>query len=1182
MSIITTNTTLEKMENIFDKELREVNIIGELDITKESYEWLLTKINSYFQKGYQNYLLKNFRKSLSVFLVFLGVYDYNADYWSQLEKVIGRPVKPNERIQLFNILESVVNEYGLPTFQKERNDGYRNITLALCHAGIPLNNTDFLFDFINNTFYDMHYIEDNLLSDFYLASIHNSIISTKRYISYLGNEANDFFIELRDFIKCFKNNIEVATSKNVIVNRIAKEFINWTVKEGNINNGRYKRRVYFASPRLRLDSNELGIYLYLPEQKVKDSDIYELTWSIVLDGVNYKDYIVDTYEKADEIFTEERIVKIPYFGVCTLRLMNDQSELYQWNIMGINDEQPYLLFDYRGNSINKDRIDSKVILITTNDFMIEANGNDIIEDPNIIRSWANCNGYHVELKETNICIRNQNDNASYIIDSQENTQVKLEGGKTLSKAIFTEKQLDNIYTILPTLKIKKTTMEHQETFIFIKNISSSKDFNLSIRDMEGFNSSDDITIELKEYMAKLGYGDYSIKIVLGRISKSFRLKYLPDFKIIQKESNNTDIRFKCTRVNGFNIEFKECKKIDNSNDKYFDEFYSENNKGFIEGKITSEYFGESIYFIYKFNSIFWGFIGLDESEKLVWDCKVNNISKKDISVYDRDIYFAIGTSDIREKTKLTIKLISRDGINLCEKIIDVYPESFATVNMNQFIPTINNSLDDMKLEVEIWCEDSYLESLHISNILNEIEISHLEGDNIDYHNYCLKWKERGSLTNRQATITNLITPWEKPITLGIEDFQTMIIINERYLNNNKGGIFEFVIGKTNNDFFNFNFESIENLNINHIYKQIFVGEDNSFENQLSKVLYCIYTDIGDDIKIELRRLIERSSLTVNKDQIFFISHAYLSLLKKMETKEYHKLDRYIVYFNTITSRLISNKDDMYEILDILLDLDIPGNELYRLLFLWNINSIGGKVGIYLEERKRNKLWRAAPLFGFIIDMRNKIYQKDWDDFISKFIRWTGEEFDDALSKIEEIFSNQNIIGNYNQWVDFFEYRYKMDYNHQKSNKELLSQYLSETKINSYGDDNYLGISYLDILVEIQDRSEGIVSNNERNIKLLTRLNKTLVEFNDVNDLCSRFYRRTSIDGKNIEYELIGKLLICNCTMANNGRLLEGEYVRKMEELYKNFKMLFIRDLVLVEIYNEVVLKGGEIIAFESD
>ncbi|MAT45432.1 MAG: hypothetical protein CL609_24150 [Anaerolineaceae bacterium] len=347
-------TILFDRENELKKKLSKVRLIGEVDLSKELIYQIGNDLKSYFytctKKDGLEIIAVEFPSTFLVFLVGMTIYHYDEKgIWPEINEKLGL----NSPNNLGPTFEKLLNQFGFPRFPNLQEKSMRYVTPMALHCGIPIHCLPDYFQYvIIPSIHRPEYagLEGETLIEELLES--NSVKHTtdkpiQYFLEYGGQTAVDGLHRAKRMAISWLKDKTVYTPEQIgLPPHIVSFFYEWTKNNpGLILNKHQKSTTKLVKPDFCYDPWGLGLFFRLPEQKFQTFNSDNIYWEILYDENKIEQVKTRVRDFGDYLQTSEILYRLDKVSNhYTIKFHIDNRD-YTWNFIGINEQNPYLLFN---------------------------------------------------------------------------------------------------------------------------------------------------------------------------------------------------------------------------------------------------------------------------------------------------------------------------------------------------------------------------------------------------------------------------------------------------------------------------------------------------------------------------------------------------------------------------------------------------------------------------------------------------------------------------------------------------------------------------------------------------------------------------------------------------------------------------------------------------------------------
>jgi len=400
---------LGAVERKLDSTLENAELVGSLPITEKDLEKLGRLIRGLITNERMDQVTKmfcrRFSRCLAVFMVFEGVYEYQAgDYWGPLHRRL-QVEKGSWRQDWGRFFLAFLAKHSFPRFQEIK--GHRYVAPILAHGGIPNYCLNDFFAHLLWPAVDQMWGDDaqEILADW---GNHSSLKAftdkpVRRFLQRGGSVATDFFERCLEMVYRTQEEDKVPKAQEVgLPERIVAEWQNWFREQRLIHSQRPKgTRSQFRKPFITFDPySSKGIVLNLPEQLLPTATTSDAKphWSIRSDDEETT-VVVDLF-RHDASFrkTGGKTYPIPPARQYHLQLFTGSEPVKQWHLKGISDRGSALVFDPYNMKLLDPNKRSKQLIWLVYPKNAQLSSDDVEELPSFPETWCDYQACGVDLE----------------------------------------------------------------------------------------------------------------------------------------------------------------------------------------------------------------------------------------------------------------------------------------------------------------------------------------------------------------------------------------------------------------------------------------------------------------------------------------------------------------------------------------------------------------------------------------------------------------------------------------------------------------------------------------------------------------------------------------------------------------------------------------------------------------
>ncbi|HQK54364.1 MAG TPA: hypothetical protein PLA73_09020, partial [Sedimentibacter sp.] len=907
------------------------------------------KVRTFIRNDEKRELFNSYGTSVSTFLVFCAVYHYGGGaYWPYVEEYIGK-LENIERGYIYNRFLRILEQYGLPKFGKEREEGYKYITPIICHAGIPQSCYDDYFDVVNDTLSNTVFFEGHIIDEFKYFIRFKVQKPVIRYFNFLGNDAEDFLQRSRDLLLyCDDANssLEEAIVKfDDLPKRMIERCFFWLSNEKVKEKIKTRKNVLLTNPKIMLDPRGFGVYAILPQQLIKESFEDSVSWEISYSDTSYTTK-ARLYKRGEHFVSEEKTITLLPSETYKFSVYVEDKPAGTWEYRGLCDG--YMCFDKSGNLIKKSYLPPDIVVIVFKK-NYDMNKNLVIaEELPYLPNWTNHKLYRVNLQsaEQLYC-------SFGTIEVRGDNRPVLRGGKELFE--IEDVSGSNIYTVLPDILF--TGSKTDDWHIIVASKHEKKELNV-VRDTIPSGVE---RVSLSKYITRYAFGEYDITVWNSRENQGrYLIKYVPgiefsyDYKSFWPSGTkgylNNEFYFRFPH--GVKLTFENATSIGYANvdGRDYNKYVFNNIGRSLIGSVnfTSGGYDYKVPVKKSIRPIMWGFMGIGTDTSITWSSSFRTFSINDIKNYsDPSIIFSIEECGY-ESVRLKLILYSNNMNPVNTRIAVVQNNSNFRFALGAFLSDIlvlEESSFNLMLEVFTLDGNKICECL-IAKIQEDIIYSDLSIYLDDKYAY-FRWNEQGAKTDREIVLYNCFMPWTSPVALSLENkiceykMELSMLINSMY-----------AVKIRNVD--NFSFFSSE-IDLPKIVKMKgFIGGllqdgQDGFGNFLCGIFRTIY--MNKDY-LDLDKAFKDFKADITRDNIEALSVSYL-FYKKNSVRDKDMRQKADNVFKRLLRMFAQER---YKVLKTLLNMELKREDFIKLALEYGMLVIQISNADALTPVEREKLW----------------------------------------------------------------------------------------------------------------------------------------------------------------------------------------------------------------------------------
>jgi hypothetical protein len=1152
MKLFTEDRSLKSINDILGTQILDYSLIGDLPLSYKDFLHLASRVGLLYKSEDNKHIYSNYKESISVFLVFCAVYEYDdKTFWKPIEKYVGK-VSNAQKNEMYSIFSEVLYKYNLNKFKNESEEGYTHVTPILCHAGIPVSALEAYFEAISNTVNDTFY--DDFSTEDYLAYLKNKTeMTVKRYIKLTNKRDSYNFIQnTRKLILCDSvDEDEEMENGNYI--RMSEQLVFWKEKPKIKKNLQARKNVQITAPKIKIDLDGIGIYCEIPRIVVKDCYDSYIVWEISSDETTNL-VKSDFFRRSGVLVSEEKIITLKPAQTYTIALKVDDNLISKWEFDGV--KHSHIAFAQNGNMIKTKTLpNTNVILLLDQNADIIGKEELSIAELTQIPLWHGYKVYRIDLLQLSVleC------NGFNIVVNSENKPI-IDGGETLFKQ-------ENTKTYIKLPYIKVPILNEGEWHLEIKR----KAENNVISKLNEIAASDNERIILSSYIDNEGYGNYDIKIWNRTgINEKFSIEYVPYSTIIIDQNaywpssyNGYQKNILLIKANlGVELEIYNAEKASEINhDDYTVHRYKVDEKErFLIGEFryTSEGHVFSTSIKSSIHPVSWGIIGVG-NEIIDLSSKVHTLTVQDFSnTTDPFLLFAFDFKQMYDIRYLRFDLVGPDKKAVLNDIISIKNKDGLRIPLNSYLFEVQNSSEiDYHLRISlIDSNEMVVSSFLVARIQEEVVVKNARYSQND-NNISITWEEMGTKCGRECILLNFLKPWLKPYHFRIEDKSCEISFSSEIL---EEGIYGYVIQKEADDLF---FEEVESeiCSLRDFQKDLIIvkGKYNystDFERTLNHVLKSRF--IKKELLPKLMEQInsEIYGLRAKPEDINLIAQAYI-----LHDRFFAKKEDYLIIMELFESMFnlfsIYSKDTLRYVLDS--DFSVKyKKELLHKFYCNNLTSTTRFNDIQLK--KLSDIDENMAGFINLIQANHNVKGLNWAGISDVGVLCKEDLFGDGDDDTTFL-SNEN-LGKSSYITKYYEYVYNSiqhPKNMSKSTEDFIREFQKEQEVQ---ETMIFGKTRLHLLAEWKDKNSGARKIQER----LSQILHIPCEIELKEQFKAAF---GAIAKRKKENELgyyIG-LIALYASFIRNGLMRErNEFSHLINYTIDKCEKLYYRDAIVIELY----------------
>lgn len=999
------NLTLIDIEKELSNKLKECELVSDLRLTyqdfcilERSYKEILGKFDDI------NFLvssIKSFEATTTTMLVYEALYKYRKSFWDNIIGLLNIESKDINLIKdtFVSVFNFTIRKYKLKIFKDV--GGYKNITPMICHSGVPNSSLSTLFA-IATEFTDIKDIGPEEIIENIKYFIRYKVDKTiYRFITNNEDRAKEFIYDLQILVKETEENdysYEDLTVKfNSLEDRIINEYVKYRTSNEYLGIKNNKKKNYIIQPRITLDSVSSGLIIILPSNTVKNSFVDFVEWHITTDKSS--DIIkCSLYEKGGQCISENKRVKVSASTNYKIKLIYEDEVLNEWQFSGFENDEPFILFDHKGNLLKSTNVkDQNIYILMKNTCKLNAINIDKREFDINEKGYVGYIGQEIKFKEKiqQVELITENDDV-FKIEYRDKNNIVLCGKGEVFNDNYSENSTPIYSEKTPIIKIDNAITLDNTYYVAIRNIKNNVDIKIPL-EYEISNGDAIVSLDAIDCFKEKIYGEYDVRIYAGnKLVKILPFKFIPKIEISTDYASEYPsekgkyesqiINIICDNSITINLNNTDCDvKDDILHRKYSFSHYGIEHfiNGNLELKINN-------YFL-KFNiksksrSICYSILNEGEDlEHISFSKEPSIVYKKELQTSSKLIALSIMDRFINS-FKVDIILVDfKDNILQSAKI-EAINNKCVFIPLNKFYDSISLN-SSTKFFIKVIVKDDYdkvISEFIPCVIKEEVVISKVRYKELDNENIALSWTTEGiKLENELALkVYNIFKPWEEPLSLLIdkdniiEDGKrvTMYLEKDRLALRNDT-IYYFNIEDESDDLFSeeteekvlsFNKDGLYNKECNYQLEEIVNLEvliSNLIKAKKRKELEKVFNDI------KTYKITEKLSKDILNSIIFLhINHSILCDIgvedrKLKNTCIYGLCLKYIRSYN------------LYNVIEYLLEIESYDN-IKNLLDKLRIVNIDVDINNGISKEKREALWESDKERAFLVEARSGISSK---------------------------------------------------------------------------------------------------------------------------------------------------------------------------------------------------------------
>lgn len=1026
--MIENGMTLRKIEMLLEERIKNCDIISDLNLTREEYEYLREKIESVImvatKSNIRSETIESFHLAISTYLVYTAIYYYNGDFWSTVEELM-KASGYNIRTLLGETFLRTTYKYDLKEF---REGGHKYVTPIICHAGLPNFSLSGIFELIYPTIDDTEFSPQYMIDELRYFAQYKVDKTVYRFISNNDDKAAEVFQNIREFIiaseKYGYNPEQLYTSFNYIDKRFIDSFLKWKENKTVYTKIAKRRKYSLVSPKIKIDSGGIGVYLFLPKQTVRSHYDNSLEWIISYEEKEEKNSVkVKLLYSGEDLVSEEKSVRLKEAKTYTINLYYTDELIGNWQFEGINKETPFMIFDERDNLIKTQYIATQGATIVYNSGLkLEGNFMSSMDLPALSGGWSGkkVTYFKLEDKATGIKLTSLFNEGDYEIEYRRSNTICLYGGKYLFNELPKEEEIPIYSGELPKIKIEcGSEILKQHIMKEYKLVIKNKEFNTSsealIKDFDYDYRNGQITVKLSGVILKENsFGEFEIRVIDGKsIKKFFIIRLVPEI-LTRSDSSGMwpgekgyeRTFFMFSAPENVTIEFDDI--VTKANDTYsgrkYIKVFTDTVNEHMSGKLSVKYGGKELNYLVKkrIRALQWAW-WQDKDDNINWQKSTRRLFIDELQ-QGEGLYLLLKANSLEgdaQEVKLSLKNVA--GSILQTKNYKLIQNKSIRVSMEEFLLTIGANSDfRLYLIIDLLNEKrEKVATLTAATIQERIYIKSLIYQPIDSETMKITWEQQGNITDKCLKVINISRPWEEPITLDINDLNIEkysirygVNVNREQLGITEPGLYSLQIDEQSDSFF----EEIE-FSVPKLRKGTYlsfevdsIDSDTlpagiSAEDTLTILIACFEKGSIKYLFSQLAKVnfkVDRNNARKVAVGIYTI-YVNLNFIKGKIPEEVFKY--YKGTYIKLVNECCSGKGK-YLILKEFIRFNLKGQEFRRLVDYLKFNDLPVIEEGILSNSDKEYLWMNYGFIGFINEMRNS--KKDRNLHINGICNWLEE------------------------------------------------------------------------------------------------------------------------------------------------------------------------------------------------
>ena len=534
------NLTLIDIEKELSNKLSDCELVSDLRLTYEDFCILERSYNEILGKFDDiNFLvstIKSFEATTTTILVYEALYKYRKSFWDNIIGLLNIESKDVNLIKdaFVSVFNFTIRKYKLKIFKDV--GGYKNITPMICHSGVPNSSLSTLFS-IATEFTDVKDIgPEEIIENIKYFIRYKVDKSIYRFITNNEDRAKEFIYDLQVLVKEAEENdysYEDLTVKfNSLEDRIINEYVKYRTSNEYLGVKNNKKKNYIIQPRITLDSVSNVLIIILPSNTVKNSFVDFVEWHVTTDKSS--DIIkCSLYEKDGECISENKRVKVSASTNYKIKLIYEDEILNEWKFSGFENDEPFILFDHKGNLLKSTNVkDPNIYILMKNTCKLNAINIDKREFDINEKGYVGYIGQEIKFKEKiqQVELITENDDV-FKIEYRDKNNIVLCGKSEVFKDNYSENSTPIYTEKTPIIKIDNAITLDNTYYVAIRNIKNNVDIKIPL-EYEISNGAAIVSLDAIDCFKEKIYGEYDVRIYAGnKLVKILPFKFLPKIEI---------------------------------------------------------------------------------------------------------------------------------------------------------------------------------------------------------------------------------------------------------------------------------------------------------------------------------------------------------------------------------------------------------------------------------------------------------------------------------------------------------------------------------------------------------------------------------------------------------------------------------------------------------------------------